>query len=240
MEESTESLRKQLVTMATTYNQAEQGIEALSKALGRRAQELTSVTDIALGKVAAWDNKVSSHTDALAKITDSVAQNASQVTKALENQTSQMRSASNEANALLQALEGRKKEAGLEDFVHQASFITERLQSLAVDMNRVLETQITEDDWQRFTKGEKGIFVRKMLGFREKAKLSSISEKYQQDGEFREYVSRYFKEFEVLLGEAKKRDQEGLLKNTFLTSDVGKVYMVLSRALGRDIQAPDA
>ena len=72
-----------------------------------------------------------------------------------------------------------------------------------------------------------------------KAKLASIKEKYQTDSEFRDYVSRYFTEFEVVLDEAKKRDQEGLLKSTFLSSDVGKVYMLLARALGRDIQAPD-
>ncbi len=131
-------------------------------------------------------------------------------------------------------------EAGLEEFIHQASFISERLQSLAVDMNRVLETTITEEDWQRFNKGETGVFVRKMLGFREKARLGAIQGKYQEDGEFRDYVTRYFREFEVLLSEAKKRDQEGLLKSTFLSSDVGKVYMLLARALGRDIQAPDA
>ncbi len=58
------------------------------------------------------------------------------------------------------------------------------------------------------------------------------------DSEFWKYVVRYLLEFEVLLKEAKKRDQEGLLKNTFLSSDVGKVYMLLARALGRDIQAP--
>jgi predicted nucleic acid-binding Zn-ribbon protein len=240
MGETTETLRQQLTSMASTYHQAEQGIEALSKALGRRTQELSSITDVALEKVAVWDKKVRSHSDALAQTTDSVTQRANQVTAAMEYQTSELRGASNEANALLEALEGRKQEAGLEDFVHQSSFISERLQSLAVDMNRVLETTISEDDWQRFNKGETSVFVRKMLGFREKARLGDIKEKYQQDGEFREYVSRYFKEFEVLLEEAKKRDQAGLLKSTFLSSDVGKVYMLLARALGRDITAPDA
>ena len=39
--------------------------------------------------------------------------------------------------------------------------------------------------------------------------------------------------------EAKKRDQEGLLKSIFLSSDVGKVYMLLARALGREILSPD-
>ena len=74
-----------------------------------------------------------------------------------------------------------------------------------------------------------------MLGFREKAKLSVIREKYQADTEFRDYVSRYLQEFETLLQEAGKRDQGSALTQTFLSSDVGKVYMLLARALGRDI-----
>ena len=234
-----ESLQRQLAAMVTTYGQAESGVESLSKALNRRAQELGSVTEVALGKVAAWDQRVSSHSDALTRVTASVAQNAAQVSQSLDYQTTEMRKASNEANALLKALEGRTEEAGVQDFIHQSSFISERLQSIAVDMTRVLETQITEDDWRRFTKGEKGVFVRKMLGFREKARLGTIRDKYQEVGEFREYVNRYFTEFEVMLAEAKKRDQEGMLKSILLSSDIGKVYMLLSRALGREILAPD-
>ncbi|MEE8350648.1 MAG: hypothetical protein V3R37_00435 [Rhodospirillales bacterium] len=41
-------------------------------------------------------------------------------------------------------------------------------------MSRVLETQLTEDDWQRFNRGETSVFVRKMLGFRDKARLGAI------------------------------------------------------------------
>ncbi|MBI2585213.1 MAG: hypothetical protein HYW28_04970, partial [Rhodospirillales bacterium] len=238
LDQATDTLRQQLHTVAGSYQQVEQGIEALSRAFRRRTGELAGVTEQALGKVAAWDQKVRAHSDALTRSTSVVAQRASQVTQALEYQTAEIRQASNEASALLEALKSRKKEAGLEDFVHQSSFIAERLQSIAVDLNRVLETSISEDEWRRFNRGEKNIFVRKMLGFREKARLNAIREKYQQDGQFREYVTRYFSEFETLLEEAKKRDQEGLLKNTFLSSDVGKVYMLLAGALGRDIQGP--
>jgi hypothetical protein len=77
--------------------------------------------------------------------------------------------------------------------------------------------------------------VRKMLGFREKAKLNIVRDKYQRDSEFRDYVTRYLAEFEGLLQQAQELDQESLLRGTFLASDVGKVYMLLARALGRDI-----
>jgi len=96
-----------------------------------------------------------------------------------------------------------------------------------------LETTVSEEDWQRFNRGEKGVFVRKLLGFREKAKLAAIRGRYQEDTQFRDYVSNYMNQFEGLLQNAKKRDHQGVLGTTFLASDIGKVYMLLSQALGR-------
>ncbi len=101
-------------------------------------------------------------------------------------------------------------------------------------MARVMEVPISEDDWQRFNRGETGVFVRKMLGFREKSKLSSIMEEYQNDGELREYAGRYFKEFEGMIDEARKLDNDGVLGTTFMSSDMGKLYMLLNRAVGRE------
>ena len=120
------------------------------------------------------------------------------------------------------------------DFLRRSAFITEKLQSLAVDLARIAEVPITEDDWRRFSKGEKGIFVRKMLGFKEKNTLAAIKAVYQEDGEFRDYVGRYVSEFNAMMDKARERDHDGVLENTFLSSDMGKLYMVLSRALGRD------
>ena len=142
-----------------------------------------------------------------------------------------------DASELVVALKAHAKEAGLDDFLRRATFISERLQSLAVDMSRLMETSISEDDWKRFNKGEKGLFVRKMLGFREKARLASIKQRYQNDQEFRNYVSRYMDEFKNFLSEARKRDQQGVLSTIFLSSDMGKLYMVLTQALGRDLLA---
>ena len=120
------------------------------------------------------------------------------------------------------------------DFAQQASFITEKLQSISVDMTRILEVEITDRDWRRYNKGERGIFVRKMLGFREKSRLASIAKKYQEDSKFREYVTSYLEEFKELMLLNTKRGEDSLLQTVFLSSDIGKVYMILSQALGRD------
>ena len=77
--------------------------------------------------------------------------------------------------------------------------------------------------------------MRKLLGFREKAKLAVIRANYQSDNEFRDYVTRYLTAFKQLLDEAAKREQGSMLQQTFLSSEVGMVYMMLTRALGREI-----
>ena len=230
-----EALRRQVYNLGNTYQRTEQGMEALSGAVQRRAGELSSATETALAKVAAWDRHVRSHADALSQTTAQAAESAEVAARLMESQTQEMRETTNEARTLIETLKERRGKAAMSDFMQQAGYVNERLQSLAVDMNRVLETTISEDDWRRYNKGETGVFVRKMLGFREKVKLNIVRDKYQRDGEFRDYVTRYLGEFDELLGQANNLDQGSLLRGTFLASDVGKVYMLLARALGRDI-----
>ena len=62
-----------------------------------------------------------------------------------------------------------------------------------------------------------------------------LSQKYQEESEFRDYVNRYLGQFSSLWEEAKKRDVDGTLGGTLITSDVGKVYILLAKALGREI-----
>lgn len=59
-----------------------------------------------------------------------------------------------------------------------------------------------------------------------------ISSKYEDDDEFRRYVQRYLDHFEKLLSEANESDPENLLSFTFLSADVGKLYLLLARAMG--------
>ena len=56
---------------------------------------------------------------------------------------------------------------------------------------------------------------------------------YQGIDEFRRYVQRYLDHFEKLLSEANESDPENLLSSTFLSADVGKLYLLLARAVGR-------
>ena len=75
--------------------------------------------------------------------------------------------------------------------------------------------------------------MRNILGWRNAALARTIKGKYAADDEFRRSVDNYVVKFQELLHQADAADSEGLLAATFLTSDVGKLYMVLARAIGR-------
>ena len=235
MDGAYDTLRKQLNELTGAYEKADAGISSLAGSIGERANEISMVTGKALGQINHWDKLVRESSEILDKTANQVNKQGKSVTNALIKQTQEMKLAVGDASELLVALKAHVKEAGTDDFLRRATFISERLQSLAVDMSRLMETSISEEDWTRFNKGEKGIFVRKILGFREKTRLASIKQRYQNDQEFRNYVSRYLDEFKSFLDEARKRDKQGVLSTIFLSSDMGKLYMVLIKALDRDL-----
>ena len=57
---------------------------------------------------------------------------------------------------------------------------------------------------------------------------------HRENTEFREYVSRYLRQFDGLISDAKRSDQEAVLGSSVMTSDAGKVYLVLRAALDAD------
>ncbi|MDC9701758.1 MAG: hypothetical protein PSN37_06015, partial [Alphaproteobacteria bacterium] len=61
----------------------------------------------------------------------------------------------------------------------------------------------------------------------------SIKKKYQADPEFQNTVDRYVNDFEKLLESISLNDHENMLTQTYLTSDTGKVYLMLAHASGR-------
>ena len=60
-----------------------------------------------------------------------------------------------------------------------------------------------------------------------------MRKKFEEDDTFRRHVVRYVEDFERLLAQANEADPDNLLSSAFVTSDVGRLYVALSRAIGR-------
>jgi hypothetical protein len=109
----------------------------------------------------------------------------------------------------------------------------ERLDSLSVDIARMIDHNAAIDLWDRYKRGERNVFTRRLYTLQGQQTFDEIRRRYRSDGDFRDTVDRYIEEFERLLGEVAKDDRDNMVANTYLTSDTGKVYTMLAHASGR-------
>ena len=119
------------------------------------------------------------------------------------------------------------------DFQRASLHVIETLQALAIDLDRALEQSPPPDLWQRYQAGERNVFTRRLYNMAGRELHDRTAQKYRKDGEFRAHVDRFIAQFEELLGAATTRDRDNILVNTYLTSDTGKVYLMLGQATGK-------
>jgi hypothetical protein len=109
----------------------------------------------------------------------------------------------------------------------------ESLDSLSVDIARMIDHEAAADLWERYNRGERNVFTRRLYTMQGRKAFDEVRKRCKSDREFRQIVDRYIGEFERLLSEAGREDGEEMVARTYLTSDTGKVYTMLAHAAGR-------
>jgi hypothetical protein len=109
----------------------------------------------------------------------------------------------------------------------------ESLDSLAVDIARMIDHDAAAELWDRYKRGERNVFTRKLYTMQGQKAFEEIRKRYRGDGDFKRTVDRYIGEFERLLEEVSREDRGQILARTYLTSETGKVYTMLAHAAGR-------
>jgi hypothetical protein len=111
--------------------------------------------------------------------------------------------------------------------------LIESLDSLAVDIARMIDHDVASEMWERYKRGERGVFTRRLYTIQGQKAFDEISRKYRSEREFKQTVDRYIGEFERLLDEVSRDDRGQVVVRTYLTSETGKVYTMLAHAAGR-------
>jgi chromosome segregation ATPase len=119
-------------------------------------------------------------------------------------------------------------------FLSSAKFVVESLHSLAVDVARHLETDVDERIWKQYQKGDMSSFTKRLMELSAGIDMPRAQRKFSEDGEFRNYVQRYIRQFEELFAQAQSNDHGDLLATTFSTSQIGRVYALLCDISGRN------
>ena len=116
--------------------------------------------------------------------------------------------------------------------VHRATS-ADSLELLAVDVARMIDHEAAADLWERYKRGERGLFTRRLYTAQGQKAFDEIRRKYRADPEFRQTVEQYIHEFERLLDDVVARRSRPAVVRNYLTSDTGKVYTMLAHAAGR-------
>jgi ABC-type transporter Mla subunit MlaD len=111
--------------------------------------------------------------------------------------------------------------------------VVESLNSLSVDIARAIDHEASIELWNRYRRGERDVFTRRLYTLKGQQTFDEIRRKYQAEAEFRAAVDRYCDDFEKLLKDVARNDRDNIMTQTYLTSDTGKVYTMLAHASGR-------
>lgn len=109
----------------------------------------------------------------------------------------------------------------------------ESLNALSLDLAKALDHEAPDQLWTRYRNGERNVFTRRLYTLRGQKLFDEVSHKYQNEPNFRRDVDRYIGDFEELLTKIYEQDRDSMLIDTYLSSETGKVYLMLAHASGR-------
>ena len=107
------------------------------------------------------------------------------------------------------------------------------IDALSVDIARMIDNDAAADLWDRYKRGERSVFTKRLYTAQGQRAFEEIRGKYRSDPDFRQTVEHYIHEFERLLDDVSRGDRGPAVARNYLSSDTGKVYTMLAHAAGR-------
>jgi hypothetical protein len=119
------------------------------------------------------------------------------------------------------------------DIAGRSAALLDSLKAQAIDIARPMAIDVGDGDWATYLKGDRGLFARRAVRLIDGGTARAIARHYEHDTAFAEQAARYIGEFETLLDRARADRAGQALAVTLISSDIGKLYVVLNQALER-------
>jgi hypothetical protein len=107
------------------------------------------------------------------------------------------------------------------------------LESLSLDIGRLMDRNLAAEMWDRYQRGESKAFTKRLYTPAGQKAFDEVARKYRGDRNFKQTVDRYIAEFERLLDEVARDERGPAVLRGHLTSETGLVYTLLAHAAGR-------
>ena len=115
----------------------------------------------------------------------------------------------------------------------QVGVLTEALKSTAIDVTKILSSEVSDTAWDAYLKGDRGVFARRAVKLVENSEVKEILRLYQNDDGFHAAVNQFIHDFEAMLRLLIGARDGSAISVTLLSSDIGKLYVALAQAIDR-------
>ncbi|WP_411342145.1 hypothetical protein V6U71_10240 [Sphingopyxis sp. J-6] len=115
----------------------------------------------------------------------------------------------------------------------QVGVLTEALKSTAIDVTKILSTEVSDAAWDAYLKGDRGVFARRAVKLIENSEAKEILRVYQNDDNFHAAVNQFIHDFEAMLRLLIGARDGSAISVTLLSSDIGKLYVAMAQAIDR-------
>lgn len=181
---------------------------AVDEAIGARIATLRSTSEEAVGAAQAAAERLARQMLTITDTTASIEARISEVNAQVEEQNQ-------------------------EEFSRRSALLIESLNSAAIDIAKVMTNEVSDVAWAAYLKGDRSVFARRAVRLIDGGEAKAIQRHYEQEDDFREQVNRYVHDFEAIIRRVLAERDGGPMAVAMLSSDVGKLYVVLAQSIER-------
>lgn len=233
IDDAGEKMRANINEIAANAERISNDIRSSGEVFLKQSDVLLQATGDTLSKVNEAMNALKSGSDTLTLKGKMWLDQTDEFTKVFERQAEIIDTTSLKANENLRKLERKYQEVQTDSFMKDAAVLFEKMEGLAIDINRIFNPTTEEEVWRKYYAGDTSAFVRYLAKVMTKNQVGAIRKEYEDNADFRTVVNRYVSDFETLISKAKGNERAGVLLSVISGSDVGKVYYIIAKALDK-------
>jgi L-lactate utilization protein LutC len=221
-----------LVRVKDTADQAaERARQSLARAIPDAAEALGQASAEALKN--AVSEQVTAQISQLSHVADQAIEAVSAATDRLDRKIQAVSESSNSIEQKIAQADEAVAARDREHYTRRSKDLIESLNSAAIDIAKVLSSDVTDLDWADYLKGDRGVFTRRAVRLLDAGEAREIALQYDSNAEFQDHVNRYIHDFEGMLRIILGARDGNALAVTLLSSDMGKLYVALAQAIDR-------
>lgn len=215
----------------TAQSAADRAREAISAVIPEATAKLSDSAREALAR--AITEQVQAHIADLATTAEQAVETAHRASDRLMRQMLTIAETSALVETRIAEARAEIEDSDRDNFARRVALLIESLNSTAIDVTKVLASDVTDGAWAAYLRGDRGIFTRRAVRLLDSGEAREVLRHYEGDADFRDQVNRYIHDFEAMLRTILSTRDGSSLGVTLLSSDMGKLYVALAQSIER-------